>query len=39
MKTITEKQVSVYRFGDKKADGGREMKNLLGGKGYSTGNT
>ena len=33
MKTITEKQVSVYRFGDKKADGGREMKNLLGGKG------
>lgn len=30
---MTEKQVSVYRFGDKKADGGREMKNLLGGKG------
>ena len=25
--------MSVYTFGDKKADGGREMKNLLGGKG------
>ncbi len=25
--------MSVYKFGDKKADGGREMKNLLGGKG------
>ena len=33
MKTLTEKQLSVYTFGDKKADGGREMKNLLGGKG------
>ena len=33
MKTHTEKHLSVYRFGDKKADGGRELKNLLGGKG------
>ncbi|MFM1879728.1 MAG: hypothetical protein RLZZ241_2594 [Bacteroidota bacterium] len=33
METLTEKQLSVYKFGDKKADGGREMKNLLGGKG------
>ena len=33
MKTLTEKKQSVYTFGDKKADGGREMKNLLGGKG------
>ncbi|WP_088340979.1 pyruvate, phosphate dikinase [Robiginitalea sediminis] len=33
MKTLTEKSMSVYTFGDKKADGSREMKNLLGGKG------
>lgn len=33
METLIEKQLSVYKFGDKKADGGREMKNLLGGKG------
>ncbi|WP_445381969.1 pyruvate, phosphate dikinase [Robiginitalea sp. IMCC43444] len=33
MKTLTEKHLSVYTFGDKKADGNREMKNLLGGKG------
>ena len=33
MKTVTEQQLSVYTFGDKKADGSREMKNLLGGKG------
>ncbi|MDG1572748.1 pyruvate, phosphate dikinase [Robiginitalea sp. M366] len=33
MKTITEKKMSVYTFGNKKADGSREMKNLLGGKG------
>ena len=31
MKTLTEKYLSVYTFGDKKADGNREMKNLLGG--------
>ncbi|WP_437395812.1 pyruvate, phosphate dikinase [Flagellimonas lutimaris] len=33
METLTENQLSVYSFGNKKADGGREMKNLLGGKG------
>ncbi|NYJ27985.1 pyruvate, phosphate dikinase [Allomuricauda sp. ARW1Y1] len=33
METLTANQLSVYSFGNKKADGGREMKNLLGGKG------
>lgn len=33
MDTLVEKQLSVYSFGNKKADGGRDMKNLLGGKG------
>jgi len=31
--TATQKELSVYRYGDKRADGTREMKNLLGGKG------
>ncbi|MBC2840347.1 pyruvate, phosphate dikinase [Robiginitalea sp. SC105] len=33
MKTITEKKQGVYTFGAKTADGNRNMKNLLGGKG------
>src|SRR6056297_2805465 len=33
METLIEKQPSVYAFGSKKADGRRDMKNLLGGKG------
>jgi len=33
METLIEKQPSVYAFGNKKADGRRDMKNLLGGKG------
>jgi pyruvate,orthophosphate dikinase len=33
METLTANQLSVYSFGNKKADGGRDMKNLLGGKG------
>ncbi|WP_421807551.1 pyruvate, phosphate dikinase [Flagellimonas sp.] len=33
METLTANQLSVYSFGNKKADGRREMKNLLGGKG------
>lgn len=33
METLTENQLSVYSFGNKKADGGRDMKELLGGKG------
>ncbi|MCR9229055.1 MAG: pyruvate, phosphate dikinase [Flavobacteriaceae bacterium] len=33
MDTLVEKKLSVYSFGNKKADGGRDMKNLLGGKG------
>jgi pyruvate,orthophosphate dikinase len=33
METPTANQLSVYSFGNKKADGGRDMKNLLGGKG------
>ena len=33
METLTENQLSVYSFGNKKADGSRDMKNLLGGKG------
>lgn len=33
METVIEKQLNVYSFGNKKADGGRDMKNLLGGKG------
>ncbi|WP_375587152.1 pyruvate, phosphate dikinase [Flagellimonas aurea] len=33
MDTLVEKQLNVYSFGNKKADGGRDMKNLLGGKG------
>ncbi|WP_318312823.1 pyruvate, phosphate dikinase [Flagellimonas crocea] len=33
METLTANQLSVYSFGNKKADGSREMKNLLGGKG------
>ncbi|WP_127139934.1 pyruvate, phosphate dikinase [Flagellimonas marinaquae] len=33
METLTANQLSVYSFGNKKADGGCDMKNLLGGKG------
>ncbi|EAR01121.1 pyruvate, phosphate dikinase [Maribacter sp. HTCC2170] len=33
MDTITEVKARVYKFGNKKADGNSEMKNLLGGKG------
>lgn len=33
METLTANQLSVYSFGNKKADGGRDMKELLGGKG------
>jgi pyruvate,orthophosphate dikinase len=33
METLTDKNLSVYTFGNKKADGSRKMKNLLGGKG------
>lgn len=33
METLTTNRLSVYSFGDKKADGGRDMKELLGGKG------
>lgn len=33
METISEVKTRVYRFGNKKADGNSEMKNLLGGKG------
>ena len=33
METIEERAISVYKFGNKKADGRKELKNLLGGKG------
>ncbi len=33
METLTEIKARVYKFGNKKADGNSEMKNLLGGKG------
>ncbi len=33
MGTLTANQLNVYSFGNKKADGGRDMKELLGGKG------
>ncbi|WP_228237578.1 pyruvate, phosphate dikinase [Allomuricauda sp. M10] len=33
METLTANQLSVYSFGNKKADGSRDMKELLGGKG------
>jgi pyruvate,orthophosphate dikinase len=33
METVQERSLSVYKFGNKKADGGKELKNLLGGKG------
>lgn len=33
METLTDNKLSVYTFGNKKADGSRKMKNLLGGKG------
>jgi pyruvate,orthophosphate dikinase len=33
METLEEKKLSVYNFGNKKADGTKEQKNLLGGKG------
>ena len=33
METIKERTMSVYKFGNKKADGRKELKNLLGGKG------
>lgn len=33
MSTVREVSNKVYRFGDKQADGNRNMKNLLGGKG------
>ncbi|MAU16807.1 MAG: pyruvate, phosphate dikinase [Muricauda sp.] len=33
METLTTNRLSVYSFGNKKADGGRDMKELLGGKG------
>lgn len=33
METLSDTKTRVYRFGNKMADGNREMKNLLGGKG------
>ena len=33
METMQERSLSVYKFGNKKADGGKELRNLLGGKG------
>ncbi|TWO31966.1 pyruvate, phosphate dikinase [Seonamhaeicola sediminis] len=33
MELLENVKARVYKFGDKKADGNREMKNLLGGKG------
>ena len=33
METMQERSLSVYKFGNKKADGRKELKNLLGGKG------
>ncbi len=33
MSTVQEVRNRVYRFGDMQADGNRDMKNLLGGKG------
>ena len=33
METLTENQLSVYSFGNKKADGSRDLRELLGGKG------
>lgn len=33
METLSEAKTRVFRFGNKTADGNREMKNLLGGKG------
>uniref|UniRef100_UPI0035631303 PEP/pyruvate-binding domain-containing protein n=1 Tax=Seonamhaeicola sp. TaxID=1912245 RepID=UPI0035631303 len=33
MELLENVKPHVYKFGDKKADGNREMKNLLGGKG------
>ncbi|MGB5654857.1 MAG: PEP/pyruvate-binding domain-containing protein, partial [Robiginitalea sp.] len=33
MDTIKDRTMSVYKFGNKKADGRKELKNLLGGKG------
>ncbi|WP_298236696.1 pyruvate, phosphate dikinase [uncultured Algibacter sp.] len=33
MELLENVKTRVYKFGDKKADGNREMKNLLGGKG------
>ncbi len=33
METIKDRTMSVYKFGNKKADGRKELKNLLGGKG------
>ena len=33
METAEKTALSVYKFGNKKADGGKELRNLLGGKG------
>jgi pyruvate,orthophosphate dikinase len=33
METLQEPTLSVYKFGNKQADGSKELKNLLGGKG------
>ena len=33
METMQERSLSVYKFGNKTADGSKELKNLLGGKG------
>ena len=33
METLQEIKSSVYKFGNKSADGNSKMKNLLGGKG------
>ena len=33
MEALTEVKARVYKFGNKKADGNSEMRNLLGGKG------
>jgi pyruvate,orthophosphate dikinase len=33
METVQERALSVYKFGNKKADGSKELRNLLGGKG------
>lgn len=33
METLQDLELSVYQFGNKQATGGKELKNLLGGKG------